>query len=244
MKTVIKVWILIALTIVSVIIAKASYRSNFSYFYWEDYMLPLFISASILLLTLVIAVVVSSLIKGQFVKPFFLKYFFWTNIIVLVSGHYMLFSDYYDKLNAYKKENIEHNENYKKFYGDGRDSMVTFAINAIEQKQKEIGDYRIYRMRVIEKDTSINNEPSKFYDIHQFYNIKYQNLKNAYMARHLVIGNQLYEIFDKPYFADSTGFTEKIIYDSLTKKTLTDKSLDEITSVSKDFATDVVKLKE
>lgn len=174
---------------------------------WNVILLPLIF---LIIPAFIIAFFVSSLLRNQFEKTYFIKISIVTNAAALAFAICYIIISYYKNVDFKNNDNIVHNNNYKNFYGDSRDTFVTLAINAVEQKQKNKNDYKIYRMRVLERDTFINDKALKYYDVNQIYILgKNRNDSNTYVSRQIVYDNKkLQEIYNKSILVDSTGFNE------------------------------------
>ena len=223
------------------------YNFNLSnYISSENLFRTIFVATLIYISAATLAVLVTSIIKGELVKKTFQTLFFWTSIIFFAVFIFNDFSNYYKQINNYKTENIIHNNFYKSFYGDKRDEFVKQAIHRIESKQKEMGDYKIFRMRVIERDTLLDNKNLKYYDIHQIYFIgEYSDDFFKYVSRHIILdNNKLVELYDKPFFQDETGKKEHEECEFLENKMFTNNSFDSIKYIVNEYGIDLIKLKE
>ena len=108
----------------------------------------------------------------------------------------MIFSQwFFDNYEA----NIQMNETYKSFYGDGRDTFIRLAIKEIEKKQTNLNYYGIYDMTVTQRDTLWNGDTLGYFAVNQIYFIGRQfNKKYAFVSRHIVYENKdLIEVYNK-----------------------------------------------
>jgi hypothetical protein len=204
-------------------------------------LIPLFF----IFISFAFSVLVSSLIKGQLIKIYFLKFFLITLIPSLLFGLYYVFNGGFNNKNAYRIFNKEHNEKYKIFYNDSRDENINLAIRALENSTTDNGELRIKRMRVIEKDTIENGVNKKFYDIHQIYCLgRNSYINNTFASRYLIIDKKVTELFYNESIKLGIGYNENKICDSLLKLTLTNQTKDSIIQNSENNILDVVKLKK
>jgi hypothetical protein len=223
------------------------YNLNFTDFIGnENLFRTFFITILIFISAATISVLATSIIKGELVKKTFQTLFLWTSIIFLAVFLFNDFSNYFKQTNNYKTENINHNNYYKSFYGDKRDEFVKQVIQRIEIKQKEIGDYKIFRIRVIERDTLLDNKTLKYYDIHQIYFIgEYKDDFYKYVSRHIILDdNKIVELYDKPFLKDETGKKELEECEFLEKKMFNEHSLDSTKYMFNEYGIDLIKLKE
>ncbi len=211
-----------------------------------DYLLVTIIfSFFLLLIGFGSAFIISSLIKGEYIKSFFQDFLKWTIPISLFLGLYILYDWQMGIKYRYREDNLAHNEKYKNFYEDSRDENIKLVIEKVENQLDNKGDYRIVRMRVLEKDTIINERHSSYYDIHQIYYIGRRNYKNnTYFARHIVLNKNINELnFNTPI--SSSSIIEKVsAIDTLVKRMMTNQTMEDITKVSVNLLEDVIKLKE
>ncbi len=237
MKRLKKILLIIVVTFLLVtIISNIAYDFNYVRFF----IFPIFLT----FISTVSSVVISSLIKGQFIRSYFNKFFLYCHSCVLVIWFAYVITIYNENKNYWKIDNLEHNNNYKQFYGDSRDSNVIVSINSIENKFADKSVYRIYRIRVIEKDTFLNEKFSKFYDIHQIYfTDKFHYDTTTYVSRHLVSENKILKVvYDKPFLKDLTGRIELAICEEQIKEMFKDKTLDSLQKSITDFSLDIIKL--
>lgn len=116
------------------------------------------------------------------------------NVLVLYN---MLYPDY---VSLHKGLN----ELYKTHYGDSRDSLITLAIDQLDNKQ-EIRGYGINNMDVVERDTVLHGDSMKYYNIGILYYIGEKiTTDNAYACRYIVYADKsIEELYNKPVKANS-----------------------------------------
>ena len=214
-------------------------------FDWEIYLRLILIPSFFIFIPVVFSLLISSIIKGQLIRKNFQQILLWALIPSLVWGLSFIFNRGNQQYIDYQESNILHNENYKNFYNDDRDKNVVLAIEAIENKFSEKGEYKIKRMRVVELDTMIEGISKKFYDIHQIYCLgKECDENNTFAARHIILDNYINELYYNESIKNRIGSLENTICDSLMKKTLTNQIIDSLKMNTENFILDIVKLKE
>ena len=232
----------IAIAIAFAFIDDFSIRRIFDFYFL---LVTIIFSIFLLFIGFISAIIISSLIKGQYIKSYFQDFFKWTIPISLLLGLYILYDWQMGIKYRYREYNLEHNEEYKNFYQDSRDENIKLVIKQMENQIDNKGDYRIVRMRVLERDTFINDRHSLYYDIHQIYYIGRKNYNNnTYFARHIVANKKINELnFNTPISSSSINEQVSAI-DTLVKRMMTNQSMQSIEKVSLNLAEDVIKLKE